>query len=148
MGAAITELRQAVKSAIALEFSAEIASADIADDKMHESLGWERACAAVYPMRERPLEDGAHGMMVAAQVFNRYDLQIDPAQRVDPATIEGWAWRLQRRFLTAAHVNTNKVAWFNVADIVYPPDPTDNITRFVMTLEAFGDEPTLMETSP
>jgi hypothetical protein len=115
---------------------------------MHEMMGSEGARAAVYPLRERPGEAGiVEAMLVQVQVFDQYDLEIDPAQAVDPAKIERWAWRLQRRMKPESSIDTDKVYWYNVAEIIYPPDPTDNITRFVMTLEGFSPNPQFMETS-
>lgn len=144
-GAAITEFRQAVRQTVEDEFAPEQLS--VSNDKMHEMMGSEGALGAVYPLRERPGEAGiVEAMLVQVQVFDQYDLEIDPAQKVDPAKIERWAWRLQRRMREESSIDTTKVYWYNVAEIIYPPDPTDNITRFVMTLEGFSPNAQLMET--
>ena len=146
MAAPITELRAAVKAALTTEFAAEIPAASIYNDKMHPAMPGPRA--AVYPANETVGEAGiVMSMFVIVQVFGRWDPEIDPAQKVDPALIEGWAWRWQRRCRTASHTNTAHVYWFNVAQIEYPPDPTDNITRFHCLIEGFEPNAQLMETT-
>ena len=146
MAAPITELRTAVKTALTTEFAAEIPAANIYNDKMHPAMPGPRA--AVYPSNEVVDDSGiVMRMFVAVQVFARWDPEIDPAQRVDPALIEGWAWRFQRRCKTASHTNTDHVYWFNVVQINYPADPTDNITRFEALLEGWEPNAQIMETT-
>lgn len=146
MAAPITELRGFVKAAVEAEFAAE--GFPVYDDRMHEAAAFDHARAAVYPMRETPGEATiTESLFVVVQVFDRVDLQIDPTQLVDPSRVEGWAWRLQRRMKTASHTNTEHVYWLNVRGIEYPPDPTDNITRFEMLIEGFAPNSQYMETT-
>ena len=145
MAAAITDFRAAVKAAVLAEFAPD-GLTQVLDDKMHERLQGPRA--AVYPLREEPEKgEGYHSMLVAVQVFRYWDPQIEPGQVVDPGPTEAWAWRLMRRFRSTSRPNTDKIAWWNTGELAYPPDPTDNITRFVLFLEGLGNSPTLMETT-
>lgn len=146
MAAGLTELRGAIKATIETEFAVE--NFEVLNDKLHESLGTEKAIAAVYPEAERPHSSGiVSAFLVSVQVFMRWDPQIDPTQIVDPALIESWAWRLQRRMHTASNVNLPNVSYYVVNDVIYPDDPTGNKTRFVMGLTGYGHSPSLSETS-
>lgn len=144
-GAAITEFRQSVKAIVEAEFTPE--NLHVRNDKLHDSLGNEGPIAGIYPEREQPGDSGVHqNMLVVVQVFGRYELNIDPWQTVDPAKIEGWAWRLQRAFEQGMGPGSEKVWYWNVADIGYPDDPTGNKTRFVMALMGFSPLASLVET--
>lgn len=145
--AAITELRQKLKATLTTEFTAE--GLAVEDDKLHESLGIERPIAGVFPEGERPHSSGiVAAFLVSAQVFMRWDPQIDPAQKVDPALIEAWAWRLQRRIMTESKINGTYVDYYVVNDLIYPDDPTGNKTRFVVSVTGYGTNPSLSETLP
>jgi hypothetical protein len=147
MAAAITELRNAVKATVAAEFAAE--GFEVVSDKLHDAVGTDRAIAAVFPEGERPHSSGiVSAFLVSVQVFARWDPQIDPNQRVDPALIEGWAWRLQRRINPESAVNSANLSYYVVNDVIYPDDPTGNKTRFVMGITGYGHSPSLGETSP
>ncbi len=147
MSAAITELRAAVKATLETEFAAE--NFEVRDDKLHDSMGIERAIAAVFPEGERRHSSGVVGMfLVSAQVFMRWDPQIDPAQVVDPGLIEAWAWRLQRRMQAESSVNSANISYYVVNEVIYPDDPTGNKSRFVMGIAGFGHNPSIGETSP
>lgn len=144
-GAAITEFREAVKALVTAEFTAE--GFPVKSDKLADSVGHDGPMAAVYPEREAPGESGvSQAMLVVVQVYNRYELNVDEYQTVDPAVIEGWAWRLLRSFKGNSSPSTNKVWWFNVAMIEYPDDPTGNKTRFLMHIEGHAPNAQLEET--
>lgn len=146
MAAALTQLRSSIKASIAAEFAAE--GITVLDDKLHEAMGTERSIAAVYPEGERPHSSGIAGtFIISAQVYNRWDPQIDPAQIVDPGIIEGWAWRLQRRMLNDSNVNSSNVSYYVVSEVLYPDDPTGNKTRFVLTAVGYGHNPSQAETT-
>lgn len=146
MAAALTEMRAAIQATVEAEFAAE--ALDVRSDKLHESLGADGAVAGVYPEGEMPHSSGVIQVMrVVVQVYMRWDPQIDPQQRVDPALIEEWSWRLQRRMLDESKTSTDKVSYYNVAEITYPDDPTGNKTRFDMALEGFGPNASLTETA-
>lgn len=144
--AAITIMRQAIMGAITAEFAAD--GIAVHSDKLHDSLGDEGPVAGVYPDREAPGTAGIDSdMVIMVQVFRTYVRDIDPRQQVDPAEIEEWAWRLQRRFRDESTVNDPKAWWWNVRDIDYPDDPTGNKSRFVMTLVGYGPNATIVETT-
>lgn len=146
MPAAITEFRQQVKTIVEDEFAPE--GLTVRNDKLHDSLGWDGAVSAVYPSAEAPGDATiVQNMLVVVQVFQRYELNVDPEQRVDPAKIEEWAWRLQRAFKQDMGPGTEKVWYWNVAHIEYPDDPTGNKTRFVMSLEGYTSNASLIETT-
>jgi hypothetical protein len=145
VAAAITELRQSIKASITTEFAAE--GLIVLDDKLHDAMGTEKNIAAVFPEGERMDSSGiVSRFVVSAQVFMRWDPQIDPAQIVDPGIIEGWAWRLQRRMLADSNVNGANVSYYIVSEVLYPDDPTGNKTRFVLTAVGFGHNPSAAET--
>lgn len=147
MPAPITEFRQAVKAIVSTEFAADGLS--VRDDKLHASLGHAGPVAAIYPELEKPGEAGIDQvMLVVVQLFRRYDLQIDPEQRVDPALIEGWVHRLQTAFAAAADPMTQGIWYFNVAAVEYPDDPTENKSRAVLAIEGYGNGPRMVETGP
>lgn len=142
----MTELRNAIRTSVETEFAPE--GLTVLDDKLHESMGTEAPIAGVYPEAERPHSSGVVGIfIVGLQVFQRWDPQIDPAQKVDPALIEDWAWRLQRRMRPESTVNGENISYYVVSEVLYPDDATGNKTRFVATLTGFGHNPSLMETA-
>lgn len=146
MAGAMTELRAAVKATVEAEFASE--GLTVQDDKLHESLGIDAPIAGVYPEAERPHSSGAVGIyIVGLQVFQRWDPQIDPTQKVDPAAIEAWAWRLQRRMRPESTVNGENISYYVVSEVLYPDDATGNKTRFVATLTGYGHNPSIMETT-
>lgn len=146
MSAPITEFRASVKSIVDIEFSAEGLVAR--NDKLHESLGHDGAVASVYPNQQAPGESGiVQNMLVTVQLYNRYDLEVDPEQRVDPAVIEGWVHRFERAVQAATDPNTDHVYYYNIVFIEYPPDPTDNISRAHIQILGYGDNAALIETT-
>lgn len=148
MASPLTEFRAHVKGLVQTEFAAE--GFPVYDDKLHESMGHEGAVAGVYPEYEMLHENGmTQRLFVAVQVFRRYTLEVNPEQRVDPAKIEDWSWRLQRRFkdeLSPGFGGPERTGFFTVARIDYPDDPTGNKSRFVMLLMGHGDAGSLAET--
>lgn len=146
MPSAMTELRAAIKATVEAEFAAE--GLTVLDDKLHESMGTDKAVAGVYPEAERPHSSGVVGIyVVGLQVFQRWDPQVDPEQKVDPALIEDWAWRLQRRMNPESNVNGENISYYVVSEVLYPDDATGNKTRFVATLTGYGHNPSMMETT-
>lgn len=151
MAAPITLFRQHVMTIVQTEFAPE--AIPVRSDKLHDSVGHDGSVAAVYPDAEAAGESGIHqNILVYVQVYGRYDLEIDPNQTVDPAKIEGWSWRLQRRIQQTpdlGQIDTNSQLWyFNVVAINYPDDPTGNKTRFIMALEGYSPLGSLVETVP
>lgn len=147
MAAPITEFRQRIAQVLRDEFTAEGLS--VLDDRLDESLGTDGDIAAVYPEAEAPGEGMVDQVfLIGVQVFMRYDLQVDPRQRVDPAKIEGWAHRFQRALRGNSSPGTQNAWWFNLARLDYPNDPTGNKTRFVAMLEGHGPSASLAETQP
>lgn len=150
MPAPITNFRQAIK-AVVMDAHPDLVTAGmpIRDDKLHESLGSAGPVAAIYPAGERAHSESGvtNAMMVVVQVFLRYDLQIDPEQTVDPGIVEQRAFEFQQAVQRATSPRNQGVWFYNVVDIDYPDDPTGNKSRYVVTLEGFGDRPTLIETA-
>jgi hypothetical protein len=146
MAAAPTLLRQAVGTVIGTEFAAE--GIVVRPDKLHESLGQGTPIAGSYPEGERPHASGIVATtVITVQVFMAWDPQIDPTQAVDPALIEAWSWRFQRAVKTAAMPNVQNLSYYNVAEILYPDDPTGNKTRFYATVIGYGANPSIGETT-
>jgi hypothetical protein len=134
-----TQVRAVLKTALEAEFAAE--GITVEDDHLDESLGQNMTRAAIYPLREQEQTSNANVLEteVVVQMFGAYDPQINEEQSVDPAIIEGWAERLRDAFRAVRGIN-DPVCWYcRVLRTDYPPDPTGNMTRFVMVVRAYGN---------
>lgn len=150
MAAPITNFRNAIKAVVEDAHPDLIADGmPVRNDKLHPSLGHSGPVAAIYPTGERAHSESGvtNAMQIVVQMFLRYDLEVDPEQTVDPAIVEQRAFQFQQAVQRAASPRNQGVWFYNVVDIDYPDDPTGNKTRYVATLEGFGDRPTLVETA-
>jgi hypothetical protein len=139
MSSPATQVRAVIKTAFDAEFAAEGLVAE--SDHLDESLGQGISRAAIYPVREQEQPGNANVLEteVAIQVFAAYDPQINEEQSVDPAAIEDWAERT-RDALRAVRAINDPICWYcRALRTDYAPDPTGNITRFVMVVRAYGN---------
>lgn len=98
------------------------------------------AAIGIYPEREQARMDRVIqlSVFVVVQFHLGFDDEPDETIQRDPREIAGYAGR----FRTAVGTNLGAAAdnWFlRLGEIVYPPDPTGNITRFEALVEAVGE---------
>lgn len=142
-----TQARKGLIKLLKTEFAVE--KIPVKGDKLHGSIGFEGAQIGVYPVRTSPWarDQLVADMEIAVQFFGKYDLKVDPLQVVDPTKIESFAERFRGALQEGVSGRNAEVWYFNLVRLVYPPDPTGNITRFVATLVAYGNNSALLETS-
>jgi len=141
-----TAARAALKALIEAEFAVE--GFTVADDHLHESIGWEGTRLATSPLRERPLaKDNAVLICeIKFQFYGKWKKEIDPETKVNPAKIENYAERF-RRAIEAGDPHTSSVWYFNLLEIAYVHDPTGNKTRFEARVDAVTSNSAIWETS-
>lgn len=118
-------------------------------DKPHEALGSAGAVIGIFPTYDQPNSrvGVAEEAYVEIRYYDLWDKRIDPRQALDPRIITEKAFRLKRAIKTAnVHLGSN-MWFFNVERTDYPDDPTGNKTRFHMLVKAWGNNPSLAETS-
>lgn len=141
-----TTARAVLRGILETEFALE--GYPVSDDRLHASIGREGTKIATSPIREIPLnrQDLALTCEILVQFYGRWKDEINNTTSVNPATIEGYAERF-RRALLHHDPHTDHVWYFNLTEILYPPDPTDNITRFEAHVTAIGNNSALIETT-
>lgn len=118
-------------------------------DKPHEALGDNGVVVGIFPTYDQPNSRTkvADEIWIEVRYYDQWDKQIDPRQTVDPRIITEKAFRFKRR-IKSTNVSGNGNLWFfNVERTEYPDDPTGNKTRFHMLIRAWGNNPSLTETS-
>lgn len=146
MSTAYSIAAEGIEVLLNTEFAAE--QWKVEHDNLHDSLGSAGTRIGVSPVREAPAAGNMVHLQTTLQVkfLGRYNLDINPEQRVDPRVVVGYAERFRRR-IEAARLQTGPTFWFmNVTSIDYPDDPTGNKTRFVATVVASSQNSGLVET--
>ena len=130
------------------EFAAE--GFKLIPDKPHDSLGFERVVAGVYPTEDVVQLGNAlvQETYLEVKFLGLWDKQINPDQVVNPFIVTGYAERLKKalRAVSITDPQSNEMWYFQVLRTTYPDDPTGNKSRFIMSLRAYGDNPALLET--
>jgi hypothetical protein len=141
-----TQARTALNTLITRTFSAE--GFPVANDRLHGSLGSEGTRIGISPVQSRPRTGNSYAlrMEILVQFYGKWNKEINPNQKVDPAKIEGFAERF-RQALRTGDPDTSSVWYFSLDRMSFPPDPTGNITRFEATIEALGNNTALLETT-
>lgn len=141
-----TAARMSLIAMINTEFAPEVFHAQ--DDFIHDSLGDKRTSIGVSPVRTRPYprDEQVITIEILVQFYSKYDLKIDPTQRVSPVKIETYAERF-RRAIRVSDPKRNDVWFFKVLDLSYPNDPTGNKTRFEAVVAAVGQNSALIEST-
>jgi hypothetical protein len=146
MASAYETLATALKAIIDAEFVTEGFVA--VHDRLHESLGSVRTEVGISPERWVPWTRDRNTKLtyVLVQFYNRYDLEIDPEQRVDPLVIADYAERVERAIQTtqASTPGTGEMWYFDVDSVDFPQDPTGNKSRFHMIVVGRGDNAALI----
>lgn len=139
MPAPETEARQRVINILTTTFAAD--GLKVQADRLNGSLGDTGPIAGVSPVRAVPQRNNQLVLEIPllVQVFGRYNVDIDPRQKVDPAAIEAWAERFRQAVKAQATLNTPECWFISIDSIEYPTDPTGNITRFVAQVTCYGN---------
>lgn len=138
-------------AANALQAICEVAfpAIPVVHDKVHEALGYNGPVIGIAPIRE-PMN--ARNKMVREswieiRFIGNWNKDVDPAQTVDPRVVADQADLLMRT-IQNSHVSVTGDMWyFNVELVDYPDDPTGNKSRFYMTVRAWGNNTSLVETT-
>lgn len=143
---AASDARARLKQIIDTAFAAEGVQAE--NDRIHDSLGHQGIRVGITTERIDTLPGNAAVQTIELYVrfWGYYDRMIDPEQAVDPAVIESYAERFQKACEANIGGGTDKVWYFNVIMIDFLDDPTGNKTRFIATVTAYGNNPSLIET--
>ncbi len=146
MASAYETLATALKAIIDTEFTPEQFVA--VHDRLHESLGSDRTVIGISPERWLPSPRNRNVKLtyLLVQFYNRYDLDIDPTQKVDPLVIADYAERLERAIQTqqASTPGSSEIWYFDVDSVDFPQDPTGNKSRFHMIVVGRGDNAALV----
>lgn len=142
MSSPATQARSILIDLLADEFGPDYFA--VRPGKLDNSLGFEGAVIGVFPVRERPAGNDRRELQTTLQVqlFGNWNNQSDPYDIVDPAVVEGWAWRFGQMIANYTQTGDSTVWWFQLDSIEYQNDPTGGCTRFVATVTARGDNPT------
>lgn len=142
-----TEARAALKAIIDAEFAVE--GFTVLNDRLHESLGNNGTRLGISPNRERLLSgnDTVLTVEIFFQFYGKWNEEIDPTTKVDPAKFENYAERFRRAIEAASHVGDSHLWYFRLLEVNYPPDPTGNKSRFEATLLGYGNNAALVEST-
>lgn len=139
MAAPETLLRNRLKTILETEFAPD--GLVVYHDRITAAQATTKHVAGVFPTTTAQRDTDAHTLAINAvvQVYRRWNPEIDPLQKVDPTLIEDWAERFRVAVKNQSHVN-DPGCWYLMVDrIIYPPDPTGNITRFHAEVVAYGN---------
>lgn len=141
-----SEVADALATIIDTEFSDLGVTAE--HDYLHDSLGAEARAVGVSPIAERPRagELAVQETNVRVQFFDFWEPEADPTASVDPRIVAGYAQRLRDAIRVARTTGTDAVWFFDVVGVEYPRDPVGNLSRFVATVRAYGNNSALVET--
>lgn len=147
MASPSTETRAVIKALVEAEFAAE--GFKVTNDRIHASLGHDRTRLGCFPGRETTF--AANQLVLETEVvfqfYGKYNKDVDPEQKVDPAQVEGYAERFRQALENGNSPGTRAVWYFTVQEIAYPPDPTGNMTRFEARVLARGENSNLVEST-
>lgn len=118
-------------------------------DKIHGSMARNAPRGGIYPeATEEMLNQGlVANTTMKVQLFHRWNPKVDPEQQVDPRLIANDAERI-RRSLQAANLEPSAHLWFfRIPKTEFPPDPTGNISRCVVTVLVSSQNAALTETA-
>lgn len=142
-------LRARLKAALTAEFEPE--GITFRNDKLHDSLGRDGAIGGIYPGPVAPKlgQEQVLEIVVYVQLFGSWDARVDPNQEVEPQSIEIWAERARRACQKdeGAGPADAHLWWYSATRTEYPPDPTGNITRALITVTGTAQNPALVPTT-
>lgn len=140
-----TELATIIENAVLNEFDDE-PYINFVHDRIHESLGSDGSLWIGFSPEAEPSNDIELRVEATLQFYDKYNLEINPTQSVDPRTVTNKAERMRRALEAVRTVGTPHTWYFDVTTTRYPNDPTGNKSRFEMTIVARGNNSGLVET--
>lgn len=150
----VTSSYEEVANALKVIIDAEYAPEGLVaiHDELHESLGSAGTVIGISPDERGDIVNNNSLVLetwVQVRFQGGYNLQVNPAQTVDPRIITNFAERFRRAIRTAnsPHAGTQRSWYYQIVDIRYPRDPTGNKTRFFATIRAYGNNSSLVETT-
>jgi hypothetical protein len=81
------------------------------------------------------------------QFYGPFVADVDPFQEVDPRAITTKAERLRQALMSETNVGAPEVWFFNILQTRYPNDATGNKSRFEMSIRAWSNDTSLVETT-
>jgi hypothetical protein len=147
MASAFEQVATAIIAAFNTEFAPE--GLTMIPDRLHESLGRYRMAAGISPDEERPrsADRNTSEFYFTVQFFGLWDDTVDPGTQINPFQVTGYAERFKTALRDASFAASGDVWFFDIDRLQYPPDPTDNKSRFVATIRAYGNNTNLLETT-
>ena len=121
----------------------------VSHDNLHPALGVAGPRIGIAPIRE-PMNTRnklVRESWIEIRYLDQWSKQVDPAQAVDPREIATKADLLLNAIRTTDVTVSGDMWYFNVEGIEYPEDPTGNKSRFYMTVRAWGNNTSLVETT-
>ncbi len=137
----------AIKAMLDAEFEAD--EIEFVPDRMHGSMARNGSRGAIYPdASEEMLNQGlVENTTIKIQLFHRWNPKVDPEMTVDPRLIANDAERIRRTLQQANFTPSEHIWFYRVPKVEYPPDPTGNITRTLVTVLVSAQNSSLVETS-
>lgn len=147
MDAPYTQVAAALKTIVDTEFAVEGYTA--IHDNLHPAVGLEGTRIGIAPEEETPRAGNMiqQDTLLTLKFYRRWDDDVDPAKKVDPRIIAGFADRFRQALRDSSDIGTDSAWYFNLVRIRYPNDPTGNKTRFEADLIAYGSNSALIETT-
>ena len=121
----------------------------VVHDKVHEAVGYRGPRIGISPVRQ-PMNARnklVQETWIEIRYMGRWEKEITPDQQVDPRFIAEEAEKLLTAIRLTDVTASGEMWFFNVEQVEYPDDPTGNKTRFYMTLRAWGNNSSLVETT-
>jgi hypothetical protein len=121
----------------------------VVHDKVHEAVGYKGARIGIAPIRQ-PMNARnklVQETWIEIRFMGAWNKEVTPDQQVDPRTVAEQAELLMAAIRQTDVTVSGEMWYFNVEQIDYPDDPTGNKTRFYMTLRAWGNNSSLVETT-
>jgi len=136
-----TQARQHIQDILNAEFKTERISVRVGFTD--NSLAQYGLVAAVYPIREEPQPDDRLALLttIGVDFLTIWEPDPDVDRIVDPATIEGYAYRFRTALGAYQQTGTSDIWWFQLEELTYETDPTGNISRFNAVVVAYGQNP-------
>lgn len=136
-------------NALAAICTATFPTIPVVHDKVHEAVGYNGPRIGITPIREpmNTRDKLVKETWIEIRYMGRWDKEVTPDQQVDPRVITEQAALLLTAIRNTDVTVSGDMWYFNVELIDYPDDPTGNKTRFFMTLRAWGNNTSLVETT-
>lgn len=121
----------------------------VVHDRVHEAVGYKGPRIGIAPIRQ-PMNSRnklVQETWIEIRYMGQWNKEITPDQTVDPRIVTEAAEALLNAIRMTDVTASGEMWYFNVEQVEYPPDPTGNHTRFYVTLRAWGNNASLVETT-